>query len=369
MPESPDYLSLFRSFVPEETPEQKAESLFAEEKTRQQAHTTEITAARTADQGLEDFIQRTGSAKGYADAVIGGQKQMDATRGQMMAEADKVAYDLPGLSSAYGNGLQDVAKLYNKPVESMLRATGTPQLGGMVGEQIGEDVGRLTGSKADLEGIGRGIGEGIPRMIAGGATGGLGMALDTGLQSLARTGNPLSAAGQAGLAGLTMGAAKVGGQLGERAVGDWMTKYMVGQPTNVADQLMNRYVGKEITQGVLPKIGGGVGAAAGAGGVAELGRQVQEGPSNPFTVENVFSQAANAAVFGGLHAVGSLKSPRNLEAQGRLEKWFIDQMGKEREVKATPMPGETADTRAQQLRPLIEESLSGNDTHPQARKD
>ena len=56
MPESPDYLSLFRSFVPEETPEQKAARLLA----RQQANTPEITAARTADQGFEDFIQRTG---------------------------------------------------------------------------------------------------------------------------------------------------------------------------------------------------------------------------------------------------------------------------------------------------------------------
>ena len=289
----------------------------------------------------------------------------------MMAEADKAQYDLPGLSSSAGNGLQDVAKLYNKPLESMLRATGTPQLGGMVGEQIGEDVGRLTGSKADLEGIGRSIGESVPRMIAGGAGLGVpGMMLDTGLQSLATTGNPLSAAGQAGLAGLTMGAAKVGGQLGERAVGDWMTKYMVGQPTNVADQLMNRYVAKEITQGVLPKIGGGVGAAAGAGLESELVRQVQEGPSNPFTVENVFSQAANAAVFSGIHAVGSLKSPRNLEAQGRLEKWFIDQMGKEREVRATPMPGETpGETQKSNPGPIIDASLSGNDTHPQARKD
>lgn len=367
MPESPDYLSLFKSLVPEETPEQKAARLLAE----RQARTPTITAATTPEQELEDYVQKTGSVQGYSDAVIGGQRQMDAVRRQMTAEADKAQYDLPGLSSSTGNGLQDVAKLYNKPLESMLRATGTPQFLGMVGEQIGEDVGRLTGTKADLEGIGRSIGEGVPRMIAGGAGLGVpGMMLDTGLQSLATTGDPLSAAGQAGLAGLTMGAAKVGGKLGERAVGDYMTKYMVGQPTNVADQLMNRYVGKEITQGVLPKIGGGVGAAAGAGLESELVRQVQEGPSNPFTVENVFSQAANAAVFSGIHAVGSLKSPRNLEAQGRLEKWFIDQMGKEREVKATPMPGETpGETQESNPGPIIDASLSGNDTHPQARKD
>lgn len=369
MPESPDYLSLFKSFVPEETPEQKAARLLAEEKARQQARTPTITAATTSEQGLEDYVQKTGSTKGYADAVIGGQKQMDAVRGQMAAEADKAQYDLPGLSSSAGNGLQDVAKLYNKPLESMLRATGLPQLGGVAGEQIGEDVGRLTGSKADLEGIGRGIGEGIPRMVASGAFGPVGMMFDTGMQSLAQTGDPLTAAGHAGLTGLTMGAAKVGGQLGERAVGDYMTKYMVGQPTNVADQLMNRYVAKEITQGVLPKIGGGVGAAAAAGGVSELGRQVQEGPSNPFTVKNVFSQAANAAVFGGLHAVGSLKSPRNLEAQGRLADWFNEYSKNETARRQGAQTEFNTDVRAQQARPLIEASLSGNDTHPQARKD
>jgi hypothetical protein len=141
MPESPDYLSLFKSLVPEETPEQKAARLLAE----RQARTPTITAATTPEQELEDYVQKTGSTTGYADAVIGGQRQMDAVRRQMLAEADKAQYDLPGLSSSAGNGLQDVAKLYNKPLESMLRATGLPQFGGLVGEQLGEDVGRGRG--------------------------------------------------------------------------------------------------------------------------------------------------------------------------------------------------------------------------------
>ena len=366
MPESPDYLSLFRSFVPEETPEQKATRLLRERQDR----IPTITPARTAEQGLEEYVQKTGGVEGYAQQVVGGQQAFDAAAGQLAAEEARAASGMenvgkftssPLLSST--GSLQDVAQLYNKPVESFLKSTGLPQVGGFAGEAVGQLAQDVSGTQADLPGIGRSIGESVPRMVAGGLTGGLGMAADVGLEALAETGDPLSAAGHAGLTGLTLGAAGAGGRAGERMVADWLTKQIVPRPAGLADQLLNTQVAKAIGTGVLPKVGAGVGAATAAGGVMEAARQVQEGPSNPFTAENVFSQAANAVVFGGIHAAGALKSPRNLEAQARLEKWFIDRV--QQPKPPTPMPGDGPTS----VRPLIEESLSGTDRHPEARQN
>ena len=372
MPESPDYLSLFRSFVPEETPEQKATRLLRERQDR----IPTITPARTAEQGLEEYVQKTGGVEGYAQQVVGGQQAFDAAAGQLAAEEARAASGMenvgkftssPLLSST--GSLQDVAQLYNKPVESFLKSTGLPQVGGFAGEAVGQLAQDVSGTQADLPGIGRSIGESVPRMVAGGLTSGLGMAADVGLEALAETGDPLSAAGQAGLTGLTMGAAGAGGRAGERMVADWLTKQIVPRPAGLADQLLNRQVVNEALTGVLPKVGAGVGAATAAGGVMEAARQVQEGPSNPFTAENVFSQTANAVVFGGIHAVGALKSPRNLEAQSRLQSWFQDYAKAETAQRRGAQTEFNTDVRAQQARPLIEESLSGTDRHPEARQN
>ena len=372
MPESPDYLSLFRSFVPEETPEQKATRLLRERQDR----IPTITPVRTAEQELEEYVQKTGGVEGYAQQVVGGQQAFDAAAGQLAAEEARAASGMenvgkftssPLLSST--GSLQDVAQLYNKPVESMLKSTGLPQVGGFAGEAVGQLAQDVSGTQADLPGIGRSIGESVPRMVAGGLTGGLGMAADVGLEALAETGDPLSAAGQAGLTGLTMGAAGAGGRAGERMVADWLTKQIVPRPAGLADQLLNRQVVNEALTGVLPKVGAGVGAATAAGGVMEAARQVQEGPSNPFTAENVFNQTANAVVFGGIHAAGALKSPRNLEAQSRLQSWFQDYAKAETAQRRGAQTEFNTDVRARQARPLIEESLSGTDRHPEARQN
>lgn len=317
MPESPDYLSLFKSLVPEETPEQKA--------------------ARLRREQLEN-------------PAVGTQPTFTSS------------FPLPGIggeSVPAPSTPLEAAKGYNEFVGQMVEGTGLPAITGAGMSHLGGLAEKLPGVTEDgkLSAIGQQIGESVPRLVGSGLLGPVPMIADVAAQSYAETGDPIEAAKHAGVTALTMGAAGVGGRAGEQMMADWMLKGLQRTPANQVAQAANREIARDVLTGVQPKIGGGLGAATAAGGVSEIARQVEQGPSNPFTAENVFTQAANAAVMGGLHVAGTFKSPRNLEAQARMESWFQNQ------VKTT-RPAE-----ANSVRPLIEESLSGNDTHPQARKD
>ena len=334
-----------------------------------------FSAPKTPQQQYEEFMGKNPQLshipfdtwlKEASQLQTAAAEQMAATRQQMVREGQggvgPVGAQLMGPGGS-GASMQELAKLYNIPVESMIGATQLPAIGRDVGGSVGSLVDFALGQDkpADqgpggFEAAFAGAGEGLPRAVGSMfMPGGLITAsADVAAQTLARGGDTADAARDAAIMASIGKLAQAGGAVGEKFVGQQITRAM--RPTGGLDvaQDVNRQLVREALTGITPKIGQVTGQAVGAG-VGSVGFQSLQGqdPLSPESIAGTLTNVAMTAAPGAYNAVKN-SNAYNQRAADTLAKWWYEKQSAQPEAPVLPA---NAAERAEVVK-LIEESSS-----------
>ena len=334
-----------------------------------------FSAPKTPQQQYEEFMGKNPQLshipfdtwlKEASQLQTAAAEQMAATRQQMVREGQggvgPVGAQLMGPGGS-GASMQELAKLYNIPVESMIGATQLPA--------IGRDVGGSAGSLVDFA-LGRdkpvdqgpgafeaafaNAGAGLPRMVGsmfmpGGI---LTASADIAAQTLAQGGDTYDAAKEAAIMATIGKLSQAGGAVGEALVGKEIVKAL--RPTGGLDiaQDVNRQLVREALTGITPKIGQVTGQAVGAG-AGTVGFQALQGqdPLSPESIAGTLTNVVSVAAPGAYNAVKN-SNAYNQRAADTLAKWWYEKQSAQPEAPVLPR---NAGERAEVVK-LIEESSS-----------